>query len=89
MTQVIKGEKVVALHEMTDEFCNLINNYIKKNKLTFTEFCSRVRIDAYMLNKIMDRNIKMRAYRSLFFKIAEYIGLSSQEFIKLQPKDAL
>lgn len=76
-----------TLYQMADEFVEFIFKYMKKNNLTFRQFCQKINIDRYYLSKIVDRKIKMYCYKSLLEKIAYKIGATGIPLYKLFWRD--
>lgn len=77
-----------TMYQMTDELYKAIVKYLKKNKISFKKMCKELNLPYYMTHKIMDRKIKMHAYRSYLAKLANYAHAykSSEHFNLIQPK---
>ena len=77
-----------TMYQMTDELYKAIVKYLKKNKISFKKMCKELNLPDYMTHKIMDRKIKMHAYRSYLVKIATYAHVykSPEHFNEMQPK---
>lgn len=59
-------------YQMSKEFAIHILNFIKNNNMSFSQFAKKVKINEYMLYKIISRKIKMHCYLSLLQKLADY-----------------
>lgn len=59
-------------YQMSTEFAIHILQFIKNNNMSFSQFAKKVRIDEYMLYKIISRKIKMCCYFSLLRKLGDY-----------------
>lgn len=75
-------------YQMSDYlFCEIMK-YLKNNNMKFSELCKTLRIPQYYLKKVMDRNIKMHTFKSVFIKIANYCDISlngTHQLYKQQP----
>lgn len=59
-------------YQMSTEFASHILQFIKNNNMSFSEFTKKVKINEYMLYKIISRKIKMCCYLSLLQKLAYF-----------------
>lgn len=57
-------------YQMSKEFGIHILKFMKSNNMNFSQFANYVKIDEYMLYKIMSRKIKMSCFLSLLEKLA-------------------
>lgn len=55
--------------QIDDKLYSEVYNYIKKNKISLEDFSKRVGITHYIMQKAMDRNIKMFLYTTTINKI--------------------
>lgn len=72
-------------YQMSKEFAIHILNFIKNNDMSFREFAKKVRIDEYMLYKIISRKIKMCCYLSLLQKLSAYTQANGIQLGNRQP----
>lgn len=59
-------------YQMSTAFAIHILNFMKNNNMNFSEFAKKVKIDEYMLYKIISRKIKMCCYLSLLQRLGAY-----------------
>lgn len=70
---MIKIGRNETQYQMSDEFYQCVKQFIKSKNMTLDDFSSYVRIDKYLLYKVMNRKIKMHCYLSLLKKIERYV----------------
>lgn len=66
--------------QMSNELCKALTEYLKDHNLTFSKYCKDLKVEEYMMRKIVDRKIGMYAPYRLLVKIAKSID---QQGIKL------
>lgn len=71
--------------QMSDELFNYITEYMRRNNMNIDKFAEYVKINKYMLSKIMDRKIKMHCYLSVLNKIGLYTDAKGIKYGDRQP----
>lgn len=57
-------------YKISDEFYKHILNFMKSNNMNLNQFSKYVKIDEYLLYKVISKKIRMCCYMSLLEKIA-------------------
>ena len=60
--------------QMSDELYRALAEYLKDHDLSFSQFCKDLRVEEYMMRKIVDRNIAMYSPYRLLKRISKVIG---------------
>lgn len=74
--------KLEEQYQMSNYFAKTIMQKLKKNNISFTQFCQILNVSPYYLRKVIDRNIQASCYISLLEKIAEIINVSGIKLYK-------
>lgn len=69
-------------YQMSDELALFIIKFIKRNNITFDEFCKGLGMPKYFVRKIVDRKIQMHVYGETLLKIRKYVGAEDLPAIK-------
>ena len=70
-SELIKPE--LNFYQMSDELYDALCEYLKKYNLSFSRYCQDLKVEEYMMRKVVDRKIGMYAPYKLLKKIAKSI----------------
>lgn len=58
---------------MDDALYSQVLDYLKIKNISLRKFCNEINLPTYMVEKIMDRKIKMKIFQDTLDKIEDYI----------------
>lgn len=67
------GKRENSYFQMSNGLYKALMDYLREHNLTFSRYCENLRVEEYMMRKIVDRKIGMYAPYKLLVKIAKSI----------------
>ena len=67
------GKRENSYFQMSNELYRALVDYLREHNLTFSKYCKDLKVEEYMMRKIVDRKIGMYAPYKLLVRIAKSI----------------
>ena len=75
-------KKELSYFQMSDKLYFALKDYLQRYNLTFSKYCEELKVEEYMMRKIVDRKILMYAPYKLLIKIAKSIDCEGIEIMQ-------